>query len=101
MMFLSVFVFTHKPPLVHSIPDDYVVEHAFPIIHGFSISMSQPRQATIDLSSPPAGSTFTLNQPRTGMSIGSSALPVWALPCPRSARMAAVVRASSVMRLSE
>ncbi|TFK84297.1 DNase I-like protein [Polyporus arcularius HHB13444] len=64
-----VFVFTHKPPLVHTIPEDYVVEHAFPIIHGFSISMSQPRQTTIDLSSPPAGSTFTLNQPRTELTV--------------------------------
>ncbi|RPD60669.1 DNase I-like protein [Lentinus tigrinus ALCF2SS1-7] len=64
-----VFVFTHKPPLVHSIPDDYLVEHAFPIIHGFSISMSQPRQTTLDLSSPAAGSSFSLNQPKTELTV--------------------------------
>ncbi|KAI0752588.1 DNase I-like protein [Daedaleopsis nitida] len=64
-----VFVFTQKPPEIHSIPDDYIVEHAFPVIGSFAISMSQPRQATMELSSPPAGGTFTLKQPRTELTI--------------------------------
>lgn len=62
----SVFVFAQKPARMQSMPNEYIVEHAFPLIPSFSISMSQPRQMTLDLSSPPPGSTFALDQPRTG-----------------------------------
>lgn len=45
------------------------MEHAFPVVDDFSISMSQPRRATMDLSSPPPGGTLTPSQARTGKKI--------------------------------
>ncbi|KAM5546090.1 hypothetical protein V8D89_000216 [Ganoderma adspersum] len=64
-----VFVFAQKPARMQSIPNGYIVEHAFPLIPSFSISMSQPRQMTLDLSSPPPGSTFALDHPRTELTV--------------------------------
>ncbi|KAH9903242.1 DNase I-like protein [Cubamyces lactineus] len=64
-----VFVFSEKPPRVHSIPGPFLVEHAFPVVTGFTISMSQPRRTTMDLSSPPPGGSFALNQPRTELTV--------------------------------
>ncbi|TBU57913.1 DNase I-like protein [Dichomitus squalens] len=64
-----VFVLLQRPPRIQSIPDEYVVEHAFPVLHNFSISMAQPRQTTVDLSSPPPGSTFALDQPKTELTV--------------------------------
>ncbi|KAH9925009.1 DNase I-like protein [Epithele typhae] len=52
-----VFIITQKPPRMESIPDEYVVEHAYLIVPGFSISMSQPRRSTIDLT--PSMSAFS------------------------------------------
>ncbi|KAI1792704.1 DNase I-like protein [Ganoderma leucocontextum] len=64
-----VFVFAQKPARIRSTADEYIVEHAFPVVPSFSISMSQPRQMTLGLSSPPPGSTFALDQPRTELTI--------------------------------
>ncbi|KAI0329804.1 DNase I-like protein [Cubamyces sp. BRFM 1775] len=64
-----VFVFSEKPPRVQSIPGPFLVEHAFPVVAGFAISMSQPRRATMDLSSPPPGGSFAINQPRTELTV--------------------------------
>ena len=62
----SVFVLTQKPSRMQSTPDEYAVEHAYPIISGFAISMSQPRQSVINLSAQPPGSGFAFNQPKKG-----------------------------------
>ena len=52
---------------MQSTPDEYAVEHAYPVIGGFSIAMSQPRQSVADLGVPSTRTSFLLAQPaKTG-----------------------------------
>ncbi|KAH9848135.1 DNase I-like protein [Lenzites betulinus] len=64
-----VFVLSEKPRRIDSIPGEYVVEHAFPVVDSLSISMSQPRRTTVDLSSPPPGGAFTASQARPELTV--------------------------------
>ncbi|KAI0357724.1 DNase I-like protein [Trametes cingulata] len=64
-----VFVLSEKPARVHAVPGQFVVEHAFPVVDGFSISMSQARRATMDLSSPPPSAGFPASQVRTELTV--------------------------------
>ncbi|KAI0819892.1 DNase I-like protein [Trametes gibbosa] len=64
-----VFVLSEKPRRVESTSEEYTVEHAFPVVDALSISMSQPRRTTMDLSSPPPGGTFAANQARTELTV--------------------------------
>ncbi|KZT05009.1 DNase I-like protein [Laetiporus sulphureus 93-53] len=64
-----VFIFKHKHP-IHAprmIHVNYVVEHTFPIVEGFSIDMAQPRRNTLDLRANIHGNI--LHQPRTELSV--------------------------------
>ncbi|KAF9810224.1 hypothetical protein IEO21_07066 [Rhodonia placenta] len=62
-----VFVYKMKPglrsPLLRS-SDNYFLEHAYPIVGDFSMTMAQARRNTIDLRQASAGTA--LSQPRTG-----------------------------------
>ena len=44
-------------------PTEYSIEHAFPILSGFTIAMAQARRNTLDLTS---ATITTLKQPQTG-----------------------------------
>ncbi|TCD64994.1 hypothetical protein EIP91_003361 [Steccherinum ochraceum] len=57
-----VFIFRLKSKRIPSTPDVYLLEHVFPIVGRFSITMAQPRRNTLNLSGP---TDLSLNQPRT------------------------------------
>ncbi|KAI0088373.1 Endonuclease/exonuclease/phosphatase [Irpex rosettiformis] len=58
----AFFCFRPKP-----LSSEYLVERAFPILDGFSISVAQPRRQTIDLSVSP--STTALPEPRSELTL--------------------------------
>lgn len=65
-----VFVYKMKPglrsPLLRS-SDNYFLEHAYPIVGDFSMTMAQARRNTIDLRQASAGTA--LSQPRTDLTV--------------------------------
>ncbi|THH32874.1 hypothetical protein EUX98_g1340 [Antrodiella citrinella] len=61
-----IFVFNLRSKRSNAAPNTYLLEHVFPILGHFSISMAQPRRSTINLSSPPDLSKI---QPRTEIAL--------------------------------
>lgn len=57
----SVFILRPRATRASSATDVYLVDHVFPILDGFTISMAQSRRNTLNLTAVQA-----LNQPRTG-----------------------------------
>ncbi|KAI8989001.1 DNase I-like protein [Trametes punicea] len=66
-----LFVLSEKPRRLKTIPGEFIVEQAFPVVDGFSISMSQPRRSTaeMEMSPPPSGVNIAINQPRTELTV--------------------------------
>ncbi|KAI0366527.1 DNase I-like protein [Pilatotrama ljubarskyi] len=64
-----VFVLTQKTPRVRAVHGQFVVEHAFPVVDDFAISMSQAPRATVNMSSPPRGGGFAAGQAKTELTV--------------------------------